>query len=244
MRKLITPLALLTLAALTLASLHQMGLHQSRLQEEQWLPFAESMKKNELKHSVRSLSKRFSKKSKWRFVRMLYERHILHAAPSKEARIPKIIHLLALHAPLHPALKEQWQELHPTWECTIWTQEKYKEEFHTPIEEDESAQLAILVRFGGVVVKGSALPNRPLTPLHHLVDFYAPLLPLSNETGSPRLSAHLMAASPAHPIAKACLATVKAGKPLNLTHAFLRASKSPTHKNVALPASYLTPPAP
>ena len=243
MKKLFTAIGLTILTLLTLLSVWQENKQTLFVTQEQFIPFASSMANCPLKHSHRSLSKRFARKSKWKKIRKLYDLHILHAKPSGKRRIPKIIHHIALSG--SPNIQD-WNTLHPSYETIIWTKKKiatlkfhnktHYEEAKTPEEKDEILRFEILYRYGGIIVPPNTHPARSFDALLHLCDLFVGLKPLEKNTLSPRISSHLIGAAPRHPILKTCLTT-----PATLTRAFLKQPKNPTHKNVALPSSFFFP---
>lgn len=243
MKKLFTAIGLTLLTLLTLLSVWQEGKQTLFVAKEQFIPFASSMANCPLKHSHRSLSKRFARKSKWKKIRKLYDLHILHAKPSGKRRIPKIIHHIA---PADSPQIEAWSKLHPAYETIIWTPEKIAtlkflnqaryEKAKTPEEKDEILRFEILYSYGGIIAPPQSTPMRSFDALLHLCDLFVGLRPLETNTLSPRISSELIAATPHHPILKTCLTT-----PFTLTRAFLKQPKNPTHKNVALPSSFFFP---
>ncbi len=251
MKRLFTVCALCTLSLLTLFSLWQQNKQFLFTRQERFIPFVHSMAKSELKRSHRTISKQFARKTKWKKIQKLYDTHILRALPSKDLRIPKIIHHIALSETQDDTVKEKWLKLHPDWQYIIWTPEKistlklYKperyQEAQSTQEKEEILRLEILYKFGGLCTESTIAPQRSFASLHHLCDFYAGLKGLKRNTLTPRLGTHLIGAAPRHPIIKECLKTQKLDASSNLTRAFLKQAKSSDHKNVALPSSYFYP---
>lgn len=241
MKKIYTACGITILTLLTLFSLFQQNRQTLFTAKEHFIPFSRSMANCPLKHSHRSLSKRFARKSKWKKVRRLYEMHILNAKPPKEHRIPKILHFLVSHPET-----TAWERLHPSYETILWTPEKIAtltlqnptryENARTEKEKREALALEILYQQGGIIVPENKTPLRSLDSLLRLTDLTCGLNPLEKETLSPRLSTELLAAIPHHPIIHTCLTTN-----LPLTKVFLKQIKNHTYKNVALPSSYLYP---
>lgn len=243
MKKVFAAIGLTLLTLLTLISLWQQNKQTLFVAQEQFIPFSRSMANCPLKHSHRSLSKRFARKSKWKKVRKLYELHILHAKPFQVHRIPKILHHIAL---TDTPQTEAWSRLHPTYETIVWTPKKIATlklqntsryaQAKTTQEKLEILRFEILYQYGGVIIPPNTRPLRSLDALLQLCDLFVGLNPLEKNILSPRISSQLMAAIPGHPIIQTCLSSQG-----TLTRAFLKQAKIQGHKNVALPSSYLYP---
>jgi mannosyltransferase OCH1-like enzyme len=116
-------------------------------------------------------------------------------------------------------------------------------------ERSDILKWEIVERFGGVYVDTDFECLKPLDLLHHMYDLYTGIQPL--DTSFPgQLGAGIFAATPHHPVMKACVDTLAEGThkaliidrsgPLHFTRVFFEhAGKETT--DVALPASYFYP---
>lgn len=201
----------------------------------------------------------------YNFFRLLYEKNNPSTVvPSKETKIPKVIHQVWIGGEVPEVfrpLMQTWIDKHVGrgWKYKLWTDEDvkdyplYNREFYdatdNPGVKSDILKWEIIYNHGGVYIDMDHECLRALDILHHTYDFYTCLQPL--DSGLLQLGAALFAATPHHPILKHCIETVKddwhelgAPKktgPLHFTKAFLQSALWAGGIVAALPAYYMYP---
>jgi len=199
-------------------------------------------------------------RKKWRTVHRQYRRTIAGKQKRhKKERIPKMIHQIWLEGPIPEWVKknrESWEKHHPNWEYHLWTKEEIEflflqnrtlyDALSCPKAKAELLRFEILYQFGGVFIENTLECVKSLDILHENCDFYSCL---TDAIRSPELSSRVIAATPRHPIVSKCIQKIRNKSPENwlkvsckvLTDSFFKVTKSDSHRNVALPATYFYP---
>ncbi|NGX44979.1 MAG: hypothetical protein K940chlam2_00119 [Chlamydiae bacterium] len=212
----------------------------------EFVPFDEGQVQSHYTSSEISTFYQRLHKRKWRQLRRLYKNQLERYNPSeKEWLIPTTIHLIQT-GDSPPPYADSWKEHHPDWEVRLWTKEKLKE-LHPLGNTDEDklafCRLAILSRWGGVVIDETVECLKPLDTLHKASDFYAGIL---EEVRSPAICPNLIGSSKAHPIILKSLDSLTKKEEMVrrlshvLTHSFFSFPEEEVHK-VLLPVSYFSP---
>jgi len=207
----------------------------------------------------------------YRFFNQLYKKNNLtQVKPSKEPKIPKIIHVIWLNGKIDDVgfpedLKKYiitWIEKHQGngWKFKLWTdadvaqitldnQDLYDEATNYGVKSD-ILKYEIIYRYGGVYVDVDFECLKKLDLLHHCYDFYVGIQPL--DTQYLQLGAALFAAKPGHPILKHTIDTMPKNYrthkgapartgPIHFTRAFFASADKTDSIDIAFPASYFYP---
>lgn len=207
----------------------------------------------------------------YKFFKKLYEKNNLtKITPSKEPRIPKIIHVVWINGKIDESgvpedLKQYivtWIEKHlgDEWQFKLWTdadvakmklqnQDLYDDATNYGVKSD-ILKYEIVYNYGGVYVDTDFECLKRLDIFHHCYDFYVGIQPL--DTQYLQLGAALFGATPGHPILKHTIesmresyykhkgAPAKTG-PVHFTRAFFESADKTEHIDIAFPASYFYP---
>lgn len=156
--------------------------------------------------------------------KILYEKNnFARLSPTREERIPKIIHQIWLGSPLpeeYKAWQKTWKVLHPDWEYILWTDANvgdlklYNKMFFDNAEnygeKSNILRYELLYQFGGVYVDMDFECIRSLDYLHHTYDFYTGIAPLDCSVLC--LNNAIIGSVPGHPILEYCIETVTRDK--------------------------------
>lgn len=198
------------------------------------------------------------------FLRGLYNKNNLsNIFPSKELKIPKIIHQIWLGSPLPECFKElmqSWINAHlDGWQYMLWTDkeaaeiELYNREFYDQVEnpgvKSDLLKMEVIYQYGGVYIDTDFECLRPLDILHYTYDFYIGIQPLDSQFL--QLGFGIFGARSGHPILRHCIETIKndwhekgAPKktgPVHLTKSFYAVAETEGMTDIAFPASYFYP---
>ncbi len=123
--------------------------------------------------------------------------------------IPKIIHQIWIGGKLpkkYEKLRKTWQDIHPDWEYTLWTDEEVAtfemqnrdlfEKAQNIGQKADILRLEILHKFGGLYVDMDFECVHPFDQLNHTYTFYTGL----NHTRIFELANGLIACTPGHPL--------------------------------------------
>ena len=202
----------------------------------------------------------------WKIVKTLYETHLC-AKPSKEPRIPKVIHQIWIGGKLpekYLPLQKSWKEHHPDWEYRLWTDDDLasfpfsnRERFEKAVNIGERADILryeILNLYGGVYVDTDFECVRPLDPLNHLCDLYVGIFGAYAEAQEVNMGNGLIGAIPNHPIIRYCLERISEKSPGKtpdevqdvsgpgcLRRAFFKCYRKGSLRNVACPCTFFYP---
>ena len=207
----------------------------------------------------------------YKYFKNLYEKNNLtKIKPSKEPRIPKIIHVIWLNGKIDdPGVPEDlkkyiitWIDKHRGngWKFKLWTdadvakmkldnQDLYDDATNYGVKSD-ILKYEIVYRYGGVYVDVDFECLKNLDPLHHCYDFYVGIQPL--DTQYLQLGAALFAAKPGHPILKHTIETMPESYqshqgapartgPIHFTRAFFASAGKTDTIDIAFPATYFYP---
>ena len=237
--------------------------------ENPWrdISFDESMQKKRYPQAIKVTEKivGIDGEALYSFFRDLYEQNSLaQINPSKELKIPKIIHQIWLGSAV-PEMFERymnsWVEQHlgRDWRYKLWTDadvaniELDNQAFYDATDnygvKSDILRWEIMYRYGGVYVDMDFECLQSLDIFHYTYDFYTALQPL--DTFFVQLGAALFGARPGHQILKQCIKTIKddwheqgAPKktgPVHFTKSFYAAAGKGGNIDIALPASYFYP---
>jgi len=200
------------------------------------------------------------------FLKDLYDR-FSNIEPSKELKIPKIIHQIWLDDEHSGTLPQEFvpyvktcieKHLGDDWQYKLWTDKDvenlnlYNREYYDTATnfgvKSDLLKWEIIYKFGGVYLDTDIECLKSLEILHYTYDFYVGIQPL--ETKYLQLGAGVFAARPGHPILKHCIETIKDDwskkgtvnktGPVHFTKSFyIRAGRS--NIDIALPPQYFYP---
>ena len=149
------------------------------------------------------------------FIAAYEKNHYAVVKPSKEPRIPKIIHHIWFGKPLPEVYKKyvaSWKKHHPSWEHKLWTNADIgsfpllsgDKIYRTANlgQRSDIFRLEILYKYGGLYVDTDFLCLKPHDCIHHTCDFY---LGLNNGT----VLNSFMASKPGHPFLKKYLQEIQ-----------------------------------
>ncbi|MFC1842061.1 glycosyltransferase family 32 protein [Candidatus Dependentiae bacterium] len=205
----------------------------------------------------------------YKLFKRLYEKNNLtQVKPSKDPKIPKIIHVVWINGKVDdPSVPKElekyivtWKEKHPDWKFKLWTdadvakitldnQDLYENAVNFGVKSD-ILKYEIIYRYGGVYVDTDFESLRPLDHLHHCYDFYVGIQPL--DTQYLQLGAALFAAKPGHKLLKHVIETMKESYyshkgapaktgPIHFTRALFDIVEKLDTIDIAFPASYFYP---
>ena len=194
----------------------------------------------------------------------LYNKNNLsNIIPSKEVRIPKIIHQIWLGSPVPECFKaymSSWVEFHlDGWQYMLWTEKEiaeldlYNKQFYDDTDnygiKADLARIEILYLYGGVYVETDFECLRPLDILHYTYDFYIGIQPLDSQFL--QLGIGIIGSRAGHPILKHSIEAIKddwhekgapkKSGPVHFTKSFYLMSDIEGNIDIALPASYFYP---
>lgn len=194
----------------------------------------------------------------------LYNKNNLsNIVPSKELRIPKIIHQIWLGSQVPECFKEymaSWVEFHlDGWRYILWTEKEIAEldmhnrQYYNLTDnygmKADLARTEILYQYGGVYVETDFQCLRPLDILHYAYDFYIGIQPLDSQFL--QLGIGIIGSRAGHPILKHSIETIKddwhkKGAPLktgpvHFTRSFYMMADIHGMIDIAFPASYFYP---
>lgn len=194
----------------------------------------------------------------------LYNKNNLsNIIPSKELRIPKIIHQIWIGSNVPDCFKsfmQSWIDNHfEGWTYMLWTEKEignlhlqnkyyYDATDNYDIKSD-IARLEILDQIGGVYIDSDFECLKPLDILHYTYDFYVCIQPLDSKFL--QLGTGIISSRAGHPILKHCIKTIKDDwhkkgapqktGPIHVTKSFFMMADLYGNIDIALPASYFYP---
>jgi len=201
------------------------------------------------------------------FFKELYEKNsFLKIVPSKQTRVPKIIHQIWIGKKVPEEFKEfqkSWKKFHPDWEYRLWTQRDIDgfgfynidiiRESRNPGEISDLMRYEILYRYGGLYVDFDFECLRPHDELNHMYDFYVGIQPLDSD--DLQLGIGLIGSVPGHPILESAIKNMRASwdtpgtfgfpairtGPIFFTRIFFETAGKDSYIDVALPVHYFYP---
>ncbi|MEQ9116241.1 MAG: glycosyltransferase [Rickettsiales bacterium] len=144
-----------------------------------------------------------------------YEQLPSKKQPSKEEKIPKIIHQIWISDKKVPEdviqNEQSCRNMHPDWKYELWDDAAIKKAGYdkhplfkmfkgNTLAQKEVVQYQILRDHGGVILDMDFICLQPLNELHHKYDFYTGLKPPSNTVKHPVITASVMGAAKGYPL--------------------------------------------